>query len=134
MFADVESHTKRCDVCQRYAQNDLHLDLPLNPSLPLVPFEKWGIDYIRPIHPTSSKGMQYIIVMIKCFTKWAKAKAIKSTDAKQTTIFFYEHIISRFGCLKILISDQGSHFLNDAIVDFTELLNINHQKTTPYHP
>jgi hypothetical protein len=55
MFADVESHTKRCDVCQHYVRNDLHLDLPLNPSLPLVPFEKWGIDYIGPIHPTSSR-------------------------------------------------------------------------------
>jgi transposase InsO family protein len=33
-----------------------------------------------------------------------------------------------------LISDRGSHFLNDAIVDLTELFNINHWKTTPYHP
>ncbi len=57
MFVNAKSHTKRCDVCQRYARNDLHLDLPLNSSLPLVPFEKWGIDYIGPIHPTSSRGM-----------------------------------------------------------------------------
>jgi hypothetical protein len=40
MFVDAESHTKQCDACQRYARNDLHLDFPLNPSLPLVPFEK----------------------------------------------------------------------------------------------
>jgi hypothetical protein len=110
------------------------LDLPLNPSLPLVPFEKWGIDYIRPIHPTSSRGMQYIIVAIKYLTKWVEAKVVKSVDAKQTVIFLYENIISRFGCLKISINDQGSHFLNDAIVDLTKLFNINHRKTTPYHP
>jgi hypothetical protein len=54
MFVDGKSHTKRCGVCQRYAQNDFHLDLPLNLSLPFMPFEKWGINYIRPIHPTSS--------------------------------------------------------------------------------
>ncbi len=57
MFADAKSHTKRCDVCQHYVRNDLHLDLPLNSSLPLVPFEKWGINYIGPIYPTSSRGM-----------------------------------------------------------------------------
>jgi transposase InsO family protein len=67
-------------------------------------------------------------------TKWAEAKAVKSTDIKQMIIFLYESIIPRFGCLKILISDQGSHFLNDAIVDLMELFNIIHRKTTPYHP
>jgi hypothetical protein len=134
MFIDAKSHSKRCDACQCYARNDLHLDLPLNPFLPLVPFEKWGIDYIGPIHPTSSRGMQYIIMATEYLTKWAEAKAIKFADAKQTVIFLYENIISRFGCLKILIIDQGFHFLNDAIVDLTKLFNINHQKTTPYHP
>ncbi len=78
--------------------------------------------------------MQYIIMATEYLTKWAEAKAIKFADAKQTVIFLYENIISRFGCLKILIIDQGFHFLNDAIVDLTKLFNINHQKTTPYHP
>ncbi len=59
---------------------------------------------------------------------------VKSVDAKQMTIFLYENVISRFGCPKILISDRGSHFLNDAIVSLTKLFNINHRKTTPYHP
>jgi hypothetical protein len=94
MFVDVESHTKQCDACQRYVRNDFHLDFLLNPSFPLVPFEKWGIDYIRPIYPTSSRGMQYIIVATEYLTKWAEAKAIKSADAKQTIIFLYENIIS----------------------------------------
>jgi hypothetical protein len=73
-------------------------------------------------------------VATEYLTKWAEAKAVKSADAKQTTIFLYENIISRFGCPKILISDRGFHFLNDAIVDLTKLFNINHRKTTPYHP
>ncbi len=78
--------------------------------------------------------MQYIIVATEYLTKWAEAKVVKFADAKQMTIFLYENIISRFSCPKILISDRGSPFLNDAIVDLTELFNINHQKTTPYHP
>ncbi len=94
MFADAESHTKRCDACQFYVRNDLHLDFPLNLSLPLVPFQKWGIDYIGPIHPTFSKGMQYIIVATEYLTKWAETKVVKFADAKQTTIFLYENIIS----------------------------------------
>ncbi len=82
MFDDAESHTKWCDACQCYAQNDLHLDIPPNSSVPLVPFEKWAIDYIRPIHPTFLEGMQYIIVATEYLTKWAEAKAVKSANAK----------------------------------------------------
>jgi hypothetical protein len=59
-----------------------------------VPFEKWGINYIGPIYPTFSRGMQYISVVTEYLTKWAEAKAVKSADAKQTTIFIYENIIS----------------------------------------
>jgi hypothetical protein len=82
MFADVESHLKRCDACPCYAQNDLHLDLPLNLSFPLVPFEKWGINYIVPIHPIFSRGMQYIIVATEYLTKWVEAKVVKSINIK----------------------------------------------------
>jgi hypothetical protein len=78
--------------------------------------------------------MQYIIVATEYLTKCAEAKMVKFANAKQTAIFLYENIISRFGCPKILISDRGSHFLNDAIINLTELFNINHQNTTPYHP
>ena len=110
------------------------MDLPLHPTLPISPLEKWGIDYIGPIAPMSSKRNQYIIIAVEYLTKWAKTKAIKAADAKQTAIFVYENIISRFGCPQILVSDRGTHFLNKTIEEMTNLFRINHQKTTPYHP
>ena len=53
LFADVEAYAKKCDACQRYAWNDLQMDLPLQSTLPISPLEKWGIDYIGPIAPMS---------------------------------------------------------------------------------
>ena len=46
----------------------------------------------------------------------------------------YENIISRFGCPKILVSDRSTHSLNDLISEMTHKFQINHRKTTPYHP
>jgi hypothetical protein len=46
MFVSAHTHAQCCDACQPYACNDFHMDFPLHPSLPLVPFEKWGIDFI----------------------------------------------------------------------------------------
>ena len=40
LFADAEAYAKKCDACQRYARNDLHMDLPLHPTLPISPLEK----------------------------------------------------------------------------------------------
>jgi hypothetical protein len=40
LFKDAHDYVKRCDVCQRYAKNDLRMKMPLYVSLLLVPFEK----------------------------------------------------------------------------------------------
>lgn len=134
MFQDAHDHAKRCDACQRYAKNDLHMAMPLHVSLPLAPFEKWGIDYIGEVHPNSSRGMKHIIVATEYLTKWAEAKAVKANDAVHAANFLFEQVITRFGCPKILISDRGTHFLNSVIQSMTKRFDINHRMTTPYHP
>ena len=126
LFRDVHEHVRKCDACQRYARNDLRMEMALHISLPLVPFEKWEIDYVGEVHPKSSKGMAYIVVATKYLTKWAEAKSVKMNTTKNAAIFLYENIIARFGCLKILVSDRGTHFLNDVVWDMTERFQIDH--------
>ena len=91
------------------------MEMPLHVSLSLVPFEKWEIDYVREIHPHSSKKMAYIVVATEYLTKWAEAKAVKIDTVAHTATFMYENIISRFGVPKILVSNRESHFLNSLI-------------------
>jgi len=94
IFANAHIHAQCCDACQHYARNDLHMDLVLHPSLPLVFFEKWGIDFIGHVYPSSSRGMKYIIIITKYFTKWAKTRVVKVDHAKITTTFLYENVIT----------------------------------------
>ena len=134
LFKDAKEYVRKCDACQRYARNNLRIEMSVHVSLPLIPFEKWRIDYVGEVHPHSSKGMAYIIMATEYLIKWAEAKAVKTNTAANAAIFMYENIISKFGCPKILVSDRGIHFLNEMIQEMTYRFKIDHRKTTPYHP
>ena len=134
MFADSHEHAKRCDACQRYSRRDPGMGMPLVPTLPILPFERWDIDFIGEVHPTSSRQNRWIIVATEYLTKWAEAKAVRADNAKHTAIFIFENIITRFGCPRVLVSDRGGHFINDLISELTKFFMIKHQKSTPYHP
>ena len=51
-----------------------------------------------------------------------------------TAKLLFEHVLTRFLCPKILMSDQGMHFLNETINALMEEFQVYHQKSTPYHP
>ena len=46
----------------------------------------------------------------------------------------YENIITIFGCPLTLISDQGTHFINQTIETLLKEFLIDHHKTSTYHP
>lgn len=78
--------------------------------------------------------MAYIIIATDYLTKRTEAKAVRIKDAKNIVIFLFENIITKFDCLKILISDRRMHFIKEIIQEIITRFNINHIKTTSYHP
>lgn len=70
---------------------------------------------------------------IEYLTKWIEAKIVKANITKHVAKFFYEQIITKFGCQNILIIDRSKYFLNEVIEDFTSRLKIDHRKTNSYH-
>jgi hypothetical protein len=48
--------------------------------------------------------------------------------------FIYKFILTQFGCLLILVSDQGTHFLNKAIEILTNHFLLRHTTLTTYYP
>jgi transposase InsO family protein len=90
---------------------------------------------VGPINPPGkSTGARYIIIATEYLTRWAKAREVKECSAPKTRCFIFDDIITRFGCPKTLMSDQGTHFINNTIESLTEEFVIHHQNSTPYHP
>ena len=79
-------------------------------------------------------GAWYIINTTEYSTRWAKVQPVKDCTGATTTKFLSEYVLTRFGYLKILMSDCGTHFLNETISALMEYFQVYHQKSTPYHP
>jgi len=79
-------------------------------------------------------SVEYINIVIEYVTKWAEAEPFETCTKEVTTKFIYENIITRFGCPLTLISDQGTHFVNDTIQVLLKKFIIDHRRKMTYHP
>jgi transposase InsO family protein len=102
--------------------------------LTLQTFEKWAIDFVGPINPPGKRtGTSFIITTTKYLTRWDEERAVKDSSATTVVCFIFVDIITRFGCPNILMSDQGTLFINNTIKALSEEFTVHHQKSTPYH-
>ena len=109
--------------------------MPRQPILPLEPFQKWGLDFVGPFKPpTTRTGNKYIIVATDYCTKWVEAKVLRDNMAMSIEKFMYEYLWCRFGCPIELMSNQGGHFLNRLIRELTSHYAMVHKKSTPHYP
>ncbi|KAL3686421.1 hypothetical protein R1sor_008995 [Riccia sorocarpa] len=132
---DCDTFVKRCDACQRQGRPVSRYASLLSLMLATRPFQKWRIDFIGPINPPSrSTRHKYIIVATDYVTKWTEAASFTSAKAAVTIQFLHNNIISQFGVPITIISDNGTHFVNDAVAELAESYGIEHRRSTPYHP
>eukprot|EP00253_Pinus_taeda_P034267 PITA_34267 len=133
LHQDVRRYVSQCDQCQRMGKPTQKDEMPLQPQVTLEPFEKWGMDFVGPINP-SSRQRSYIIVCTDYLTKWAETKAIKAATEEKVVEFLRENIFYKFGYPRELVTDQGSQFTSHLIEDLLANHKIKHRTSTPYHP
>jgi hypothetical protein len=67
-----QSAHKGCESCQKFGGVQLAPVAMLQPVIKPWPFHGWGLDIVGQIHPTSSKGHQFVLVATDYFTKWTE--------------------------------------------------------------
>jgi hypothetical protein len=77
---------------------------------------------------------KYFLVVMEYTTKWVEAKALQTNTVAIIASFLYELILAHFGCPFMLVSDQGTHFINDTIEHLTTHFLFKHQMSTTYYP
>ena len=67
-------------------------------------------------------------------SKWVEAIPTRTKDHKVVLKFIKEHIFSRFGVPREIISDGGLHFCNRSFENLLKKYGVTHKVSTAYHP
>ena len=98
-----------------------------------IQFEKLAIDTCGPC-PTSHAGNKYLLTFVDMYSGWPEFYAIPDKSAQTVATVILEKIILRHGCPAVLLSDNGTEFLNAVVQEVCKVLNIYRVRTSPYHP
>lgn len=80
-----------------------------------------------------SEGFRYCMTMVDRFTRWPEAAPIMDITATTIANTFSSNWISRFGCPKIVTTDQGLQFESDLYTALLNLVGGKRVRTTAYH-
>ncbi|KAJ9553458.1 hypothetical protein OSB04_017503 [Centaurea solstitialis] len=132
IFKDAYMFCESCDRCQKTGNIGPRNQMPQNPILVCEIFDVWGIDFMGPFPP--SFGFTYILLCVDYVSKWVEAKATRTDDARTVSAFLRSNILARFGTLRAIVSDRGTHFCNKVIEALFKKYHVTHRISTAYHP
>ncbi|XP_070039709.1 uncharacterized protein [Nicotiana tomentosiformis] len=107
-------------------------EMSLTTILEIDIFDVWGIDFMGPF--VSSCENTYILVAVDYVSKWVEAVALPNNEERSVVAFLKRNIFTRFGTLRAIISNGGSHFCNKAFNTLLGKYGVSHTVITTYHP
>ncbi|GJU77060.1 reverse transcriptase domain-containing protein [Tanacetum coccineum] len=130
IFKDAIRYIRNYEACQRAGNISSRNQIPLTNIIVSEVFDIWGIEFMGPFH--SSRNNKYILVAVDYVSKWVKAEALPTNDAR-VVVKFLRKLFSRFGVPKALISDRRTHFYNSFLEKTLRKYGVTHRLAITYH-
>ncbi len=133
VYSHVLKHTQTCLRCQQ-CKTAKKKNQPLAPlPIPDTPNSHIHTDLFGPMVDASRRSA-YILCITDAFTKYTVVTSIPNKDEQTVAKAMFEQWFCMFGIPAQIHTDGGKEFVNKLMTELCELLNIQHTKTTPYHP
>jgi transposase InsO family protein len=133
VYTHILKHTQTCLRCQQRKLSRTK-KVPLAPlPIPDQPNVRVHADLFGPMLGTEKKSA-YILCITDAFTKYAVVTKIDTKDAETVAKAIFDNWFCKFGIPAQLHTDGGKEFVNKLSAELFELLNVQHSKTSPYHP
>jgi transposase InsO family protein len=133
ILRDASSYVRSCDACQRHANLHHAPGEPLKTVMSPWPFYMWGVDILGPFPATQSQ-VKFLLVAVDYFTKWVEAEPVATISTEKVQKFYWQKIICRFGLPRYIVSDNGTQFTSEAVIQFCEEKGIRNTFVSVEHP
>lgn len=128
-WPDIDKHIEQkigsCSVCNTLRPAPPRAPLAAWPY-PMKPWDRVHIDMF------SIEGKQYLAI-IDAHSKWIECFPMQSTDTR-SIIDRLDEVSSRFGLIKVLVSDNAANYCSKDLETYCSLNGIKHVTSPPYHP
>ena len=74
------------------------------------------------------------MVIVDAFTHYVALNPVPHCNAYYAFTTFYEHWIAKFGLPEILVTDNGTEFINNEVITLCHLYNIKLKPRTSHAP
>jgi len=131
---DVKKYVQGCVKCQQNkVQYQKRADKLHLLEIPEGPWQDISINIIGPL-PRSNE-MDAILVIVDCFTKMIRLKAMTTNiSSEEVTKIYRDEIWKIHRIPKMILSDRSLQFASKFMEDFTRILGTKRKLSTAYHP
>ena len=134
MQAQIRSYVDTCVPCLRAKVDHSSPVAPQAGELPTpgTIFDRVHIDLVMGF-PHTAAGHHGLLTIVDAASKYAQAYAITSKSAIEISQHLFSWI-STFGPPRVIVSDNGTEFVNSVVAALSELFGVERAVTSPYHP
>ena len=134
MMQDITEYVTSCHTCQSKSDKNK----PPPGKIREMPEEgliggRVHIDTYGEL-PADEKGNKYILVFICAFSRYAMMRAVPNKDAFTVAQALHQSWVCTLGTPVVLVSDNGTEFLNDVVATLKSKMGMDHITTSPGHP
>jgi len=129
--AQVRAFINKCLFCLSYRRLSLRnhwLSLPIG-----TPFEVVAMDIFGPL-PKTRRNNTHILVLIDHHTRWIECQAMTEPTARKVAEVLFQRWISKWGVMRVLLTDNGPQFTASVLKQLTEVYGIKKVFSSPYNP
>ena len=126
----VRRFIKSCPCCQKMSYLQIPIQTHPFTTAAYRPMERLNMDYLGPL-PEDEYHNTYVLVIIDTFTRTTGLYPVPAADGPNSARSLL-HFIGYFGCPSQIVSDRGSHFVNEVIKEFMQLMGVDHKLTLAY--
>lgn len=127
-MSDVDIWIRSCHSCQ--LRREKKTRLPIKPSAPVQLFRHFYLDIM---HMPKAHGFEYIVLARDDGSSYPEGKPLRKANGKSIAKFIWEHIITRWGSIVAISTDNGTENVNEAVRILMRKSEVQHIRISPYN-